>query len=168
MSFFIKQEGQAVVEGAFLIPVLLLVFMLLIQPSIILYDRIVMQAAASEGCRVLVSSDGLSNSAGSSTESFVRNRLSAIPQQDNFHLHQGACSWDIRLSGSESSETVSVSITNQLKLLPFFDVCAAALGIVNAEGNFEIKIETTYTAKDSWVLANEKGLSPSSWVAQWK
>ena len=35
-------RGQATVEGAFLIPVILLMLMLLIQPGILLYDRVVM------------------------------------------------------------------------------------------------------------------------------
>lgn len=37
--------GQSTVEGAFLIPVILLMLMLLIQPGILLYNRVVMQSA---------------------------------------------------------------------------------------------------------------------------
>ena len=40
--------GQSTVEGAFLIPVILLMLMLLIQPGILLYNRVVMQSAAEE------------------------------------------------------------------------------------------------------------------------
>ena len=39
-------RGQSTVEGAFLIPVILLMLMLLIQPGILLYNRVVMQSAA--------------------------------------------------------------------------------------------------------------------------
>ena len=46
-------RGQSTVEGAFLIPVILLLLMLLIQPGILLYNRVVMQSAASEGCRLI-------------------------------------------------------------------------------------------------------------------
>lgn len=47
------EKGQAAVECAFLIPVTLLLLMLLIQPGIILYNHMVMKAAASEGCRLI-------------------------------------------------------------------------------------------------------------------
>lgn len=46
-------SGQAAVECAFLIPVVLLLLLFLIQPGIILYNHTVMKAAASEGCRLL-------------------------------------------------------------------------------------------------------------------
>ena len=47
------ESGQATVEAAFLLPVLFVGLLLLMQPGILLYDRLVMQAAASEGCRLL-------------------------------------------------------------------------------------------------------------------
>ena len=43
------EGGQATVEAAVLIPVLFTVLLLLIQPGIILYDRMVMNYAAAEG-----------------------------------------------------------------------------------------------------------------------
>ena len=42
------ESGQATVEAAFLLPVLFVGLLLLMQPGILLYDRLVMQAAASE------------------------------------------------------------------------------------------------------------------------
>ena len=40
-------------EAAVLIPVLFTALLLLLQPGILLYDRMVMQGAAAEGCRLL-------------------------------------------------------------------------------------------------------------------
>ena len=40
-------------EGAFAIPLVFLLLLLLLQPGILLYDRMVMNAAAAEGCRML-------------------------------------------------------------------------------------------------------------------
>lgn len=46
-------KGQATIEAAALIPVLFILLLLLLQPSILLFDRIVMKNAAAEGCRLL-------------------------------------------------------------------------------------------------------------------
>ena len=54
------ESGQATVEAAFLLPVLFVGLLLLMQPGILLYDRLVMQAAASEGCgRIFLSPRGM-------------------------------------------------------------------------------------------------------------
>ena len=42
------ERGQATVEAAFLIPVLFTVLLLSVQPGMVLYDRMVMRAAASD------------------------------------------------------------------------------------------------------------------------
>lgn len=47
-----SERGQATVEAAFLIPVLFTVLLLSVQPGMVLYDRMVMQAAASDACRL--------------------------------------------------------------------------------------------------------------------
>lgn len=164
LSFWNKGDcGQATVEGALLIPVFLMVILLLIQPSILLYDRMIMQGAAAEGCRLLVTGD-FAQTSEESIKSAVHHKLAAIPQQDHFHVHEGQCSYQITLHGSESTDVVSVSITQEVKLLPIFDVGAKALGIVNDRGNFVIEAEVSYSAKNSWVLSNELGLNPDSWV----
>lgn len=85
------ESGQAAVECAFLIPVVLLLLMLLIQPGIILYNHTVMKAAASEGCRLLATKNDASTDQ-SSYEDSIRRHLGSIPQQENFHVHQSGCS----------------------------------------------------------------------------
>ncbi|MGN0302090.1 MAG: TadE/TadG family type IV pilus assembly protein, partial [Anaerotardibacter sp.] len=137
-SFLKGSKGQATVEGALLIPVFLMVILLLIQPSILLYDRMVMQNAAAEGCRLLVTAD-FSQTSYESIEAAVLHRLAAIPEQDHFHVHEGGCSYEIELQGSETSQQVGVSISQEVKLLPLFDVGAKALGIVNEKGNFVLE-----------------------------
>ena len=51
------EGGQATVEAAFALPIALLLVLLLVQPGILLYDRIVMQGAAAEACRLLATTD---------------------------------------------------------------------------------------------------------------
>ena len=75
-----------------------------------------MKAAASEGCRLLSTKTDASADQ-SSYEDSIRRHLGSIPQQENFHVHQSGCSWSITLEGNEESDSVKVSIENQLELL---------------------------------------------------
>ena len=71
------ERGQATVEAAFLIPVLFTVLLLSVQPGMVLYDRMVMQAAASDACRLAaVKTDAVGDSS-QAVEAFVRHRLGA-------------------------------------------------------------------------------------------
>lgn len=94
-------RGQATVEGAFLIPVILLMLMLLIQPGILLYDRVVMQAAAAEGCR-LVSTRPPGDSSDA-YKGYVLRRLGSVPQQKNFHVHGGSAPGKCRLRATRGA-----------------------------------------------------------------
>ena len=164
MRFVSNERGQGTVEAAVAIPVLFLLLLLLLQPGIILYDRLVMANAAAEGCRLLATATG---DMGGSCEAFVRHRLAAVPQHDCFHVHQGNCSWDIELSGDESSQEVTVSIGNELKPLPLFDAGSKLLGLTNSSGNLEIQESVTMRTQPDWVVSSELGLSPSSWIGAW-
>lgn len=159
-------SGQAAVEGAFLIPVILLMLMLLIQPGILLYDRMVMSAAASEGCRLLATRPAGEFGSEDPFKGYVLNRLGAVPQQDNFHVHSGGCSWVVELSGNESTERVGVSIETKVKPLPFFDFGASALGLVDSKGYFTQKVEVERSAYSQWAQGNELGLNPDQWVQE--
>ena len=137
------ERGQGTVEAAVAIPVLFLLLLMLLQPGIVLYDRLVMGNAAAEGCRLLATATNAYGDMSGSCEAFIRHRLAAIPQHDCFHVHRGGCSWDIALSGNESSQTVTVSIGNELKPLPLLDAGSRLLGVANAAGNLEIRESMT-------------------------
>lgn len=155
-------RGQATVEGAFLIPVIFLMLMLLIQPGILLYDRVVMQSAASEGCRLIATR--MPGDSSGAYEGYVLRRLGSIPQQENFHVHEEGCSWEVTLEGDEGSELVSVRIRNQVAPLPFFDFGARAMGLVNESGNYVQEVNASMHSKSPWVVANKKGMDPDAWV----
>lgn len=155
-------SGQATVEAAFLIPLILLLLMLLMQPGIILYDRMVMQGAAAEGCRMLATRTASDDSAA--YEAAIRRHLGAVPQQDNFHVHAAGCSWEIVLRGDEGSGEVAVSIEGQMRPLPLFDFGMAALGLTNEAGAFVQRVEVRMPAYGAWIGASDEGLNPSAWV----
>lgn len=157
------EQGQALVEGAFLIPVLLLLLMLLIQPGILLYNYLVMKGAAAEGCRLIATSSAGQAGEGS-FEASIKRHLGAVPQQENFHVHASGCTWRIELEGNEQSDQVNVTIKNEVEPLPLFDFGAQALGITNAAGNFVQEVTVTRAVYNSWVYASEDGLDPDGWV----
>lgn len=162
-----EERGQGTVEAAFVIPVLFLLLLMLLQPGIVLYDRLVMGNAAAEGCRLLATATDASGSMQGSCEAFVRHRLAAVPPHDCFHVHDGSCSWGIDLQGDESSGVVSVHITNELKPLPLFDAGASLLGLTNGRGNLEIEETVTMPTQPGWVASSPAGSSPSGWVGAW-
>ena len=160
-------SGQATVEAAVLIPVMLVTFMLLIQPSILLYDRIVMQNAAAEGCRMLATRSAAADADAQTYEAYIRRRLAAIPEQDSFHVHGEGCSYEIQLDGDESFGYANVRIRNKVKLLPLFDGLARAFGIADGEGCIVLSSNARVSTKAAWVASNPLGLDPQGWVNQW-
>ena len=156
-------------EAAFALPVLMVLLLLLIQPGIVLYDRMVMQAAAAEGCRLLATSTDSLGAMDEACEAFVRHRLGSVPQQECFHVHEGAngCSWRIQLIGDESSETVEVRIENELRPLPLLDAGAALLGMTDAAGNLHLETTVSLPAQPAWVDGAEAGRDPAGWIGAW-
>lgn len=151
-------------EAAVVLPVLFLAMLMLLQPGIVLYDRLVMVGAAAEGCRLLATASG---DMEGSCEAFIRHRLAAVPQHDCFHVHGGGCSWDIELSGDETAQAVTVRIGNELRPLPLLDVGAKLLGLTNGRGNLEIEESVTMPTQPGWVASSELGLAPASWIGAW-
>ena len=162
-KMLVQEQGQATVEAAFLLPVLFCLVLLLLQPGIVLYDRMVMKEAAAEGCRVLTTTV----SGSDQCESYVKRRLGAVPMQDNFHMHSGSCSWDISTKGNASSETVSVTIQNKLKLLPLIDVGLGLFGIADSEGCLNIEVTASQRTQPDWVQSSPAGASATGWVGAW-
>ncbi len=155
-------SGQATVEAAFLIPVIFVVMMVLLQPGIILYDRMVMNHAAAEACRMLATSTGSADSSKERCEELIRRRLGAIPQQDLFHIHEGGCSYRIVLSGDDSSQVVQVEITNRIRPLPL-NILGPIAG-ASSDGSILIRVVQKAQAQPEWVSASSNGVSPDSWV----
>lgn len=142
-------SGQATVEAAFALPILLGLVLLLVQPGIILYDRMVMGGAAAEGCRTLATlpagdPDGI-------CEDLIRRRLGAIPQQEAFHVHDGSCSWEIDLEGGKGSSTTKVAIKNKVKPLPLIDFACKAFGASDGDGYLTVRVEASLDVQPDWI-----------------
>ncbi len=152
--------GQTTVEAAFLIPVTFLMLMVLAQPAILLYDRMVMNAAAGQAVRMLATRPA--DSSDSAYLVFIESQLAPIPQVAAFHVGDG---WDIELTGDETSQETSVTITAQAKPLPLVSLAASPLGLLDDEGCFVVEVSATMPTQPDWVW--DQGGGPSEWVSQW-
>jgi len=149
-----------------MIPILFLLLLLLIQPAILLYNRVVMQNAAAEGCRLLSTRTEVGKYDDEKYKGYVKRRLASIPPIDIFHAHVGPHTWEIELIGGETSSEVTVRITNRLKPLPLLDLGASLLGLTDSNGYLVQKVEVTMPTQPGWVWANSKG-GPADWASQW-
>lgn len=165
---FSSSSGQSTVEAAFMLPVAFLIVLLLVQPGIVLYDRMVMRSAAAEGCRLLATTaNGDAEDGIEQCEAYVKRRLGSIPPQDCFHVHDGGCTWSIELEGTEASQVVRVSIATEVKPLPLLDAGAALLGAVNERGNLVVEVSESYKVQPDWVAGSPQGQNPAAWVGAW-
>lgn len=81
IELFLESRAQATVEGALVFPALLTLLLLALQPVCLLYTRSVMESAASETARLMVSgSDEVEV-----YERFAYRRLAAVPDLAIFH-----------------------------------------------------------------------------------
>ncbi|MDR0347242.1 MAG: pilus assembly protein [Coriobacteriales bacterium] len=167
LAFLLRsRKGQGTVEAAVLIPILFLLLLMLTQPMILLYNRMVMQNAASEGCRLLSTKTAQGSYSDDKYEGYIKRRLAAIPPIDIFHAHEDGCSWVIEQSGDEGSGTVSVRILNRLKPLPLLGWGSSLLGMCDAQGYLTQEVVASGRSQPDWV-AGSGGITPREWVEQW-
>ncbi|MBQ6585602.1 MAG: pilus assembly protein [Coriobacteriales bacterium] len=159
------ESGQSTVEAAVFLPVFLVLIMLLCQPAILLYDRVVMENAAAEGCRLLATRSTAADGgyAAQKYEGYVLRRLGSIPPIDAFHVHGDACSYEIVLEGNENSGQVSVRISNKLRPLPLLGFIPRALGACDQDGLITLEVEVSMPSQPGWVEG-----SPNEWRKVWK
>lgn len=149
-----RKEGQATVEAAFAIPILMVLILLLLQPGIVLYDKTVMNNAAWEGCRLLTTTAAENDA---TNEDYIRRRLSSIPEADIFHVHSTGCTWEIERDGDDSTSEVSVTIRTEVKPLPLVDIGLHACGAVNENGNIELEVVARSSTQPDWAQASLEG-----------
>ena len=159
-------SGQATVEAAIMIPIVFLLLLLLAQPAILLYNQIVMENAAAEGCRLLSTRTEFGAYSGDKYVGYVKRRLAAVPPLDIFHASASGAEWQIELIGDESSDMVSVRITNRLRPLPIIGWGAALLGLTDSSGYIVQTVEVSMPTQPNWAFKD--GGDPSTWPTQWE
>ena len=152
--------GQSSVEAALLLPAVMVLLALLLEPACLLYSRSVMEGAAAECARALATSTGAGGSSRENCEAFVRRRLSSIPNLSIFHSG-GVDDWTIEVQGGEGSPTAVVEIEGHAKPLPLFGVVMTALGESDGQGTI-MRVRVEERVRPSWL---EGGYA--DWVSIW-
>lgn len=157
-----EEEGQATIEAALLLPVVMMCIALLVQPGCILYTRAVMEAAAAEACRLVATTPSTVGTSVRAYEAYVLRRLRAVPAVDIFHCggHEG---WNVLMDGSTSSHQASVIIETKVRPLPLLGVLPALLGSLDGDGRLTLRTEVVTTTRPGWL---EGGYS--EWSTIWE
>ena len=138
-----------------MLPVLMVLFALLMQPVCVLYTRMVMRHTASETARVLATSNDMEV-----CRSFAARRLHAVPEASLFHVG-GDDDWQISLSKSADARVCEVSIAGHLRPLPLFGVVTRALGTMDEVG-LRVEESVSERLRPAWL-----GGDYESWMAAW-
>lgn len=153
-----EAAAQATVEAAMLLPCFLTLLLVALQPVCLLYTRGVMESAASQTARLLVTSEGELEAC----KAFALRRLAAVPDVDIFHAG-GPLSWEVELSpASDTGGEVSVSIAGYVRPLPVLGAFVGAFGTRNAQGDVELRVEVSYEGRPEWLEG-----SYETWIQAW-
>ncbi len=153
------ERGQATVEAAVLLPALFLTLGLLLQPSILLFNRCLMNNAAAETCRVAATATSTENT----LEDYLLRRLEGIPKIDIFHV--GGKSWNVSISRESGHGDAKVEIENEVEPLPLFGVTAGLFSQINGEGNIVQRVSIQESCVPEWARGSG---APSEWIENWK
>ncbi|QKF07361.1 pilus assembly protein [Berryella wangjianweii] len=160
----LSECGQGTVEAAYALPMTMLLLAMLAQPSIVLYDRMVMRQAAAEGCRMLATAEPADMEA---VRVAVCHRLASVPPHDAFHVAGSPDAWDISLEGGGGSDEAAVSVGTRLRPLPFVGLTAGLMGAADGEGCVSIVERVAIDPQPSWVVGSPQGPRSQSWVGAW-
>lgn len=150
------RSGQATVEAALLVPVVLVLVALLVQPACALYTRSVMASTAGELARLLATSRGSEED----VRDYAERRLAAVPDVSVFH-EGGPGAWEVSWEGPGEDGRVHVAVEGRVRPLPLLGAIVAALG-PGADGCVTLRAETTADVRPDWI-----GGSYEEWITIW-
>lgn len=158
-ELFWEARAQATVEGALVFPVFLTLLLLALQPVCLLYTRSVMESAASETARLMVTgADEVE-----AYERFAYRRLAAVPDLAIFHAG-GPRSWDIEcVSALDTGGSVEVAIAGYATPLPVIGAFVRAFGELEDHGDVRMEVRVAYGGRPLWVEGDY-----ADWIAVWE
>lgn len=149
------QGGQASVEAALVLPIVMLVLALLLEPACMGYTLAVMRGCAAEVARA-----ALTDVDGDFSECvlFAKRRLKAVPELSPFHVG-GEGDWDVHVE--RSGGEVEVLIRGHARPLPLMGALASAFALSDAQG-VVLEAQVQERLRPTWV-----GGSYESWQQLW-
>lgn len=149
-------SGQATVEAALLVPVVLTLVALLVQPACALYTRSVMAGTAAEVARLVATTRG----SDGDVRDYALRRLAAVPDVSVFH-EGGPEAWEVEAEGPGDDGRVTVRIEGSVRPLPLLGALVSALG-PSGDGCVTLRAEATLDARSEWVRG-----SYEEWIGIW-
>ncbi|WP_051317781.1 TadE family protein [Atopobium sp. oral taxon 810] len=150
--------GQSTIEAAVLIPSVLVLIALLVQPACLLYTQMLMRGAAAETARAVLTARNDSDL--SACKDFGLRRLAAVPEVSPFHVG-GQGDWHIKTSDGKGG-FVRVSITGHARPLPLFGGLASVFYERDGTG-LVLHVDMTERMRPEWL-----GGAYADWVSVWK
>lgn len=118
--------------------------LLLLQPGILLYDRMVMEGAAGQGLRMIATrQDGYVDEG---YELVVRSQLEAVPDIDIFHVGE----WTIEMEGDAGSRDSVVRISTKVRPLPISSSLMSLAQSLDENGLFTLEVEASGSTQPDW------------------
>ena len=151
-----SRSGQATVEAALLVPVVLTLVALLVQPACALYTRSVMAGTAAEVARLVATARG----SDEDVRDYALRRLAAVPDVPVFH-EGGPEAWEVATEGPDDAGRVTVSVEGRVRPLPLLGALVAALG-PSGDGCVVLRAETSLDVRSDWVRG-----SYEEWIGIW-
>ena len=155
-------KAQSTIEAAFLLPVVMLIFLLILQPICILYTKSIMESAVSGAIRILMTWDESREPAEVGIRSYILRRLHAVPEISLFH-EGGEQDWNIEINGSETSKNVSITIMGHVRPIPLLKLPAKVFCRVSNDGCIELVSKIDIQNKPSW-----KEGTYHDWIQIWE
>lgn len=155
-TFDHAELGQASLEAACLIPLILGLFLLLLQPVCIYYTRTVMQQTAAELARVVATG----TAEQIDYRAYALRRLSGIPKLDIFHVG-GDEGWEVSWVGTHAAKHAYVEISGRIKLLPLLGAFAALVTPIE-NGCLLLTVRVSTTSRPEWIEGDY-----DDWINAW-
>ena len=149
------ERGQSTVEAAVLLPSVMLVLALLLQPACLSYTRAIMRATAAECARAAATAYG---GDVASVRAYALRRLRAVPDVALFHVG-GSADWDVSISRTDGH--VDVTISGHARPLPLFGAVASLASTSDGTG-IVMSVSLSEDTRPEWV-----GGDYGSWQKIW-
>lgn len=141
-----------------MLPAILLVVGLLVQPVTLAYSSMVMESTAAEMVRVLTSRRG--DMDDDQVLAYGRRRLKAIPEVPLFHSG-GEDDWEVRCEGAEGDGHAQVTIRGHCQPLPVLGILPALMGSMDDKG-LVLEVTVGEQVRPSWL-----GGGYGDWTSIW-
>ncbi|MBO7674074.1 MAG: pilus assembly protein [Atopobiaceae bacterium] len=136
-----------------MLPAIMLLLALLVQPVCVFFTQTLMRHTAAECVRVLATSGDQA-----ATRAYALRRLRAVPDASLFHVG-GQRDWQVFAERSGDGKTGRVRIVGHVRPLPLFGVVVDLLGRRDDEG-IVLEVEVGERIRPMWL-----GGTYEDWVA---